>query len=102
MNLDEIMRRSNFNNLSRDQLVQICYLLKDQVKFQKNIINQKIDRDYEQIKQLQIQLNDISNKLNKANKVNKSIFKNISAPLTMKERWSGKFDISKVNKPDIE
>ena len=102
MTLDEMMRRTNFNNITRDNLVEICHTLQEQVKLLQSINNQKIDRDYYTINKLQNELNTITEKYNKTKKTQSLLFNKLSIPLTLKERWSGKLDISKINRPDNE
>lgn len=102
MTLDEMMRRTNFNNISRDNLVMICHTLQDQVKFLQSINNQKIDKDYHTINKLQNELNIITAKYEKTKEIKNRIFKKLNVPLTIKERVTGKLDITKINKPDTE
>lgn len=107
MFLYEMMRLSNYNNLSKDEMINICNVLRDEVKLLQSINSQKNDKDYNTINKMQNELNtkqkeidNLSEKLKRNGITSKSLIKSLLKPLSFKERLSGKFRISKINEPD--
>lgn len=101
MFLEDILRTDNFNEKSRDQLLEIIYILRNETLKLKSIHQNQYDGLYNKINQL----NEIVNIKNKEiEDVKKQllskniIYKKIVVPLTLKERITGKFDIKKLNK----
>lgn len=100
MYLEDILRRTNFDNLSRDELIYICFVLQDEVKKLQSINKQKITKEYHELNKSRSEYSNLLNKYNEANKMKNALLKKLNIPLTLKERLNGKLDIKKLNKPD--
>lgn len=100
--LEDILKMDKYqlNNLSKNEIIDICAMLINEAKLLKSINKQKIDSNF-------YQLNDLQNKLNQLEQTNKKLldykknmFKKLNTPLNFKERLTGKLDLKKINKPD--
>jgi len=100
MYIEDILKINNFNNLSRDELMQICRILQNETKLLKNINNQKIHKHFYELNKTKQELNNLTLKYNKLNEQYKRLYKKLNVPLNYKERLSGKLNIAKINAPE--
>lgn len=92
---DELFLLDNFDNLSKNEMIEIIKYLRNDLKYYKLQRDNTHDNLSNANKLLAIEVQQLKNQIETINGYNKNLSKQLMKPLTLIERIKGKIDINK-------
>lgn len=93
--IDDIMRMDNFDSLSKYDMIDTIFALKNELKHYKYQRDSHQDNLNNNINALKLEIQNLNAKIDTINTYNSNYKKKIFKPLTLMERIKGKIDVNK-------